>query len=274
MTELQKKELELLEIFIKICEQLGLQYYLVCGTALGAAKYEGFIPWDDDIDVALPRRDYEEFLKRADEFLSENLFLQNYRTDPFFPHVYTKLRDSSTTYIEKDMAHLNINHGIAIDIFPLDGYPKSKVSRLMLRYRKKFLSWQFYCGLGDEAQPFKVRLRNRVFRLFGYHKRTAKSLGRLDKLISKYPTHTSEIWCNHGNWQGEREYAPHWHYGNGEIKIFEGIKAVIPENYDAYLTQKYEDWQKELPVNKQKSHHNILIFDTNRSYNDYRMPKH
>ena len=269
MTELQKKELELLEIFINICEQLGLEYFLVCGTALGAAKYEGFIPWDDDIDVALPRRDYEEFLKRSDEFLPEHLFLQNYRTDPLFPHVFSKLRNSATTYIEKDMSHLNINHGIAIDIFPLDGYPKSKLSRLILRYRKKFLSWQFYCALGDEVQPFKVRFRNKIFRFFGFHKHTDRALGRLEKLISKYPTDFSEIWCNHGNWQGEREYAPRRHYGKGIIKTFEGLNAVIPENYDAYLTQKYGDWRKDLPKNKQKSHHNILIFDTNKPYNDY-----
>lgn len=270
MTELQKKERELLEIFIKICEQLGLKYYLVCGTALGAAKYEGFIPWDDDVDVALPRGDYQKFLKQAPQLLPKRLFLQNYRSDPHFPHVYTKLRDSGTTLIEKNMAHLNINHGIYIDIFPLDGYPEGKASRLWLKYRKKFLSWRFYCALADEDQPLKVRLRNKVFRFFGCHKRTAKALSRLEKLISKYPTDTSEIWCNHGNWQGEREYAPRWHYGKGIIKNFEGIDAVIPENYDSYLTQKYGDWRKELPPEKQKSHHNILICDTNKAYNEYR----
>ena len=65
MNELQQKEFELLKCFIEICEKLGLTYYLVCGSALGAVKYKGFIPWDDDVDVALPREDYEIFCSKA-----------------------------------------------------------------------------------------------------------------------------------------------------------------------------------------------------------------
>ena len=133
----------------------------------------------------------------------------------------------------------------------------------------EFLTWQFYCALNDEDQPVKVRFRNKIFRALGFHKRTAKALSKLDGLISKYSAKDSEIWCNHGNWQGEKEYAPRWHYGKGKIMTFEGLNAVIPENYDAYLTQKYDDWQREIPENEQKSHHNVLIFDTKKSYNSY-----
>lgn len=269
MTELQEKELELLKAFIDICEQLKLKYYLVCGSALGAAKYNGFIPWDDDIDVALPRDDYEKFLVEAPKYLTKNLFLQNYRTDPFFPHVFSKLRDSNTTFIENNMSHINMNHGVSIDVFPIDGYPKKKSEKLILRYKKKFLSWQFYCALGDETQPFKVRFRNKIFRIFGFHKRTFKPLARLDNLISKYNTCDSEIWCNHGNWQGELEYAPKCQYGNGVMAKFEGIDVRIPENYDAYLTQKYGDWRAELPKKDQKSHHNYFIIDLDKPYTEY-----
>ena len=269
MTELQEKELDLLKVFIDVCEHLGLDYYLVCGSALGTAKYNGFIPWDDDIDVALPRKDYEEFLKRANQFLPKNLFLQNYRTDASFPHVFSKLRNSATTYLEKNISHLNINHGIAIDIFPIDGYPKKEFEKILLRYKKKFLTWQFYCALGDKNQPFKVRFRNRIFRILGFHKHTARALARLDNLISKYSTCDSEIWCNHGNWQGELEYAPKWHYGNGTMAKFEGLDVRIPENYDAYLTQKYGDWRADPPKENRHSHHLITIIDINKSYTEY-----
>ena len=269
MTDLQKKELEILKVFLDICKKLKLNYYLVCGSALGAAKYNGFIPWDDDIDVALPRRDYEEFLRRANQFLPKNLFLQNYRTDPLFPHVFSKLCNSTTTFIEKDLAHLNINHGIAVDIFPLDGYPKKNFEKLLLKYKKKFLSWQFYCALGDKNQPFKVRFRNKFFRTLGFHRHTAKSLARLDNLISKYNTCDSEIWCIHGNWQGELEYAPKWHYGNGTMAKFEGLDVRIPENYDAYLTQKYGAWQKDPPKKDQKSHHSYCLIDLDKPYTEY-----
>lgn len=126
MTELQKKEFELLKYFIDICGKLNLRYYLVCGSALGAAKYKGFIPWDDDIDVAMPRDDYEVFLEKGSAFLPSYLFIQNYRTDPEFPMMMTKLRNSNTTFIEEMLKNIKMNHGVYIDIFPLDGYPKNK----------------------------------------------------------------------------------------------------------------------------------------------------
>ena len=207
MTELQEKEFELLKLFILVCSSLKLRYYLVCGSALGAVKYKGFIPWDDDIDVGMPREDYEVFVSKAQELLPENVFLQNYRTDKSFPHVFTKLRNSDTTLIEENMAHLNMNHGIFIDVFPLDGYPKNKQDARKLKWKKKILNWLQYCALKNTG-TLKIVLRNRFFRLLGYHKRTHKTLARLDALISKYKTEDSNIWCNHGNWQGELEYAP------------------------------------------------------------------
>ncbi len=77
MTELQRKEFELLSCLISICRTLGLRYYLVCGSALGAEKYKGFIPWDDDVDVALLREDYETLLRKAPGLLPDQMFLQN-----------------------------------------------------------------------------------------------------------------------------------------------------------------------------------------------------
>lgn len=100
MTELQEIEVGLLQQFLSICEKLNLTYYLVCGSALGAVKYGGFIPWDDDIDVALPRKDYERFCREAPELLPEWCFLQNYHSEPQYYLLGSKLRDSRTTYIE------------------------------------------------------------------------------------------------------------------------------------------------------------------------------
>ena len=144
MTDLQKAELAILKEFIRICDSLHLTYYLVCGTALGAAKYSGFIPWDDDIDVALPREDYEVFCAKAQEMLPSYLFLQNYKTDPRYPLFFSKIRDSRTTYIEKSFAHLPIHHGVYIDVFPLDGYPddceqQKKVEKAKRKYHLKRL---------------------------------------------------------------------------------------------------------------------------------------
>lgn len=136
MNELQKIEFDMLKEVVRVCSELKLTYYLVCGSALGAIKYRGFIPWDDDMDIALPRRDYEIFIKEAQALLPENLFLQNYHTEPSFPQIFSKLRNSETTYIEKSVSKLPVNHGVYIDIFPLDEYPSDRAEQKKTRKEK------------------------------------------------------------------------------------------------------------------------------------------
>ena len=268
MNEVQSKAQALLKCFVEICDKINVSYYLVCGTALGAVKYQGFIPWDDDIDVGLLRPDYERFLREAPKYLPEHYFLQNYRTDPAFPQPYTKLRDSSTTFIETNKAHLSINHGIYIDVFPLDGYPKEKKEQEKLEWKKRILSWQWGCALKGK-RSFIATIHCTVFRLLGCHKRTAKILKKYEQEISAYSIEEADVWCNHGNWQGKLEYADKRQYGQGAEAIFEGIKVRIPENFDAYLTQKYGDWRADLPEEQKKSHHFNLVTDAKRPYTYY-----
>ena len=161
MNELQKVEFDLLRYFIEICEKLNLNYFLVCGSALGAARHEGFIPWDDDMDVGMYREDYNKFMKLAPALLPEGIFLQNYKTDPKYPHVFAKLRNSNTTYIEKSAKDLDINHGIYIDIFPLDGYPENRSEQKKLAFLKKWYKLQL-------ASAFKLpdTLKGKLFLSF------------------------------------------------------------------------------------------------------------
>lgn len=268
LNQTQKVLLELLEVFIGICEEYDLTYYLVAGSALGAVKYQGFIPWDDDVDVAMPREDYERFLQLAPAKLPQWCFLQNYKTDPAFPHVFTKLRNSNTTFIERGMAKLPINHGMYLDIFQMDGYPTQAKEIRKLELQKKILAWKQYCAL-DGSKNWKVRLRRPFMRLLGYHKRTARTLAQLDRLIGQYSLEDSELWCCHGNRQGKLEYAPRWHYGKGVTATFEGLTVRVPEQFDPYLTRKYGNWREELPSEQQKSHHQCLVCDAKRPYTEY-----
>lgn len=270
MTDLQKVEFDLLCEFIKICEKLDLKYYLVCGTALGAVKYGGFIPWDDDVDVALTREDYRVFCEKAQELLPEYVFLQNYKTDPAFPAFYTKLRDSRTTYIEKSVREIPINHGVYIDVFPLDGYPENEKEIKQLEIKKRKLKLKLSCAFSFNAQQsLKAKMFLNAERLLGYHKRTEKTAEKIEKLISAYPIAPSKLWCNHGNWQGKLEYAPKEQYGEGAFAEFEGLKVRVPEKYDEYLTQKYGDWRADLPKEDQVGHHYYEICDLERSYKEY-----
>lgn len=267
MNAIQRKVFQLFQIFVQICDQLQLEYFMVCGSALGAVKYGGFIPWDDDIDVGLYREDYKRFCEEAPRLLPNQIFLQNYNSDPAFPAIYSKLRDSSTTCIEKSVAELNINHGVSLDIFPLDGYPKKRSEQYMLEIRKrlfvKLLS--IPCIRDEHCKELIVK----PLRDLGWGKHTARIAEMYTSLVSVWPVQDSNIIANHGNWQGTLEYHRKEVYGCGSIGLFEGKKVRLPEESESYLRQKYGDWHEDPPIESQKSHHRYLLVDLKRSYTDY-----
>lgn len=268
MNDLQKVEFELFKVFKETCEKLNLNYFLVCGSALGAARHGGFIPWDDDMDVGMYRDDYNKFMEQAPKLLPEGLFLQNYKSDPKFPHIFAKLRNSNTTYIEKSTAHLNINHGVYIDIFPLDGYPDEPAEQKKLARLKSLYVRQLTCGC-KLPPTWKGKLSVSCFRLLGYHRRTAKIAAKYEAHISKYSVKKSKVICNHGTWYGKRDFISADFYGNGTDIICEGISARAPEKCDEYLTALYGDWRTPPPPEKQKGHHYYEICDIEKPYTYY-----
>ncbi len=268
MNQLQQIEFDLLKAFIDVCGKLGLRYYLVCGTALGAVKYGGFIPWDDDVDVALCREDYRIFCEKAQAYLPEGVFLQTFETDPQYPCIFAKLRNSKTTYIEKSCQNISMNHGVYIDIFPLDGYPRSGAAQKKLE-RRKFLYKLLISSVFEGECSSKIKLLRKCFRAFGVHKRTAKILSGYEAMISSHAVAESSVLCNHGNWQGKLDYSPKEELGQGITVEFEGIPVIVPENYDTYLTRKYGNWQEDPPIQEQIGHHFYTIMDLQKAYTEY-----
>lgn len=118
--EVQNKLLLILIEFDRICRRHKIKYSLEGGTLLGAVKYKGFVPWDDDIDVIMERKEYERFLQICKKELHKDFFLSNNRTVRHFPLNYSKLHMNRTLYIQESTAHLKIPQGLFIDIFPLD----------------------------------------------------------------------------------------------------------------------------------------------------------
>ncbi len=269
MTKLQEKELELLKIFLDICDKLKLEYYLVCGSALGAVKYKGFIPWDDDVDVALPRPDYEKFLAEAPSMLPQWVFLQNYRTDPHYPGMGSKLRNSNTTFIEEEASKIPMHHGIFIDVFPLDGYPEGKKAQAAFEKKK----WQHYRKRYTALIPFwhkdlGLTLRSAARRFLGLYSETAKACRAAEELALENDVMQSKIWCNFANSMQKSEYFPREVYGKSHMAEFEGLLVRVPEEYHTYLTQKYGDYSKDPPLNQQVASHGQIV-DLEKPYTEY-----
>ena len=123
LRELQLVELEILLEVDRVCRENGIEYFLDGGTALGAVRHGGFIPWDDDIDIGMTRENYEKFLEIAPEKLKNDYFLQTRKTDKKAPYMYAKVRKNGTVFMEWNKRNLDMHHGIYIDIFPYDNVP-------------------------------------------------------------------------------------------------------------------------------------------------------
>ena len=268
MNELQKIEFDLFICFDSICQKLNINYFLLSGSALGAVRHAGFIPWDDDLDVGMFRDDYNKFIEMAPKFLPEYMFLQNYKSDPAFPLAFSKLRNSNTTFIETALANFNMNHGIYIDIFPLDGYPNTASEQKQLKRKKRNYRRKLLCGF-DMPRGLKGGALAWVLRVLGYHKKTAKILAAYEAYISKYSVKDSDIICSHGNRYGEKDYIPKDCYGEGTLLEFEGVRVRIPEKYDEYLMRLYGDWRTPPPVDERKEIHQCKHVDTKKSYQNY-----
>ena len=275
MTGLQNAEFEILKEYIGVCEKLGLTYYLVCGSALGAVKYGGFIPWDDDVDIALPRPDYDILTEKAGELLPEHMFLQNYLTDPDYPLLSSKLRNVNTTYIEKNLADFDIVHGVFIDVFPIDGMPDGEAEQK--KYMKKLRSFE---RRRTANQPRKkqgsgrIGLRSLMIyyynRLTGAYKDTSKVMERFSGFLRSFPPEESKIWCVHHEEREFWAFNPAEWYGEGSDAVFEGLEVRIPEQYDLYLTKRYGDWRADLPDDQKTGHHYYTVCDLDLPYAEYK----
>ena len=262
MTELQKIELEILKSFIEVCKKLDLRYYLICGSALGVVKYGGFIPWDDDIDVALPRPDYNIFIEKGQMYLPQKYFLQSYKNEKGLAIISAKIKDSTTTYIEKDHCHLkNINHGVFIDVIPLDFY-KAGDGEFIKRFERFNRCRRVHLKSPEAYKNVIKSCLKPFFNIRRYY-------GDFEKYLSCPDHNTYPYYCNLHNAKNNNTFLSVEIYGKGVVAKFEGIDVIIPEKYDEYLTAYYGDWRADLPEEQKVGHHYYEIMDLERPYTDY-----
>lgn len=275
MQGLKEKELEMLKHFIDICEKYRLRYFLVEGSCLGAVRHKGFIPWDDDIDVGMPRGDYDKFLSIAQAELPNNFFLQNHCTDKEYPMSFSKIRNSDTTFIEKSLQNCDINHGIYIDVFPLDGFTSNCIKKVFFIIKKYLLSFRIsYLFVFEKKTPKKYTFRyfiKKVVKIISkvVYPDIKKAVLKRDEHYRKYKYDASKLVANHSSPYEQKEVMPKEFYGDGIDGVFEGINVKIPKNYDAYLSTLYGDYIELPPEEKRIGHHYHTILDCKKSYREY-----
>jgi lipopolysaccharide cholinephosphotransferase len=272
---LQSKEIAMLAAFARICESHRLRYFLIGGSALGAVRHGGMIPWDDDIDVGMPRADYEKFVAVAPRELPENLFLQTSRSDSAYPLGFAKIRDSSTTFIESKLAHLQINHGIFIDIFPLDGCPGPKVARLYkaaISLLNAAIFRRFHIDVGQSKKTIKGLVFDMLAGIASRIAPVAVLQAMLDRIARSRDYDRSDLVINWFGAYGLREAVPSGFFGAGTLVAFDGLSVTIPGRPDDFLRAIYGDYMKLPPVEKRVSHHGTDAFDAFSAYYIHRVP--
>ena len=264
LRKLQKIEKAILEKVVEICNYLNIQYFLVSGSMLGAVRYEGFIPWDDDIDIAMFRPDYDRFLQCAQDLLPEYYFLQTHYTDPEYFCSFAKIRDCRTTFVEKSMMHKRINHGVYIDIFPLDGFPMKSYERAIFLINNKIYNLRLSRDNYSPKRSLKWRLGAFVASILCPS--LEKAWQKRDALYRSIPVETAEMISNLGNAWGKKEIMERSVFRTGIVKSFEGLEVTIPIDYDIYLTKLYGDYMTPPSEENRIPHHYCLLCDLENSY--------
>lgn len=270
-------EMDLLETLMGVCEEYNLKCWVLAGTMLGAVRHKGFIPWDDDIDVALPRKDFDRLVEIAPSVFKGKYFLQTPRTDRQYYSSTIRLRNLETTAIvlsQWDSVNKEeSNQGIFLDIFPLDGWPKDekKQARLIKKvyfYNKLFL---------DRIYLKPINYRERIIKFFNkayfmVHNYSAE-LDRFDKICSKYNGNSTETAYIARGKVKNSGYRYVWTSEETKQTIrlpFEDITVPVPLGYRSCLEKRYGDYMAFPPISERgKWHEDSIFFDPDKAYYEY-----
>ena len=268
--EMQIMLLDMLKWFHGFCEENKITYYVLGGTMLGAIRHNGYIPWDDDIDLGIPREDYNRLLTNKARFFSkeDRYALESYLDGDWrFDYANAKLYDTSTTLIENRRTRLK--RGIFLDIFPLDGAGDNK-NEIDANYGSIKRNLELLAVRSSAVRKGRNWWKNLMVRIFSIlpyrfynnHKLISDinircGLKRFDEC--EYAGNLIGIYKN-------REIMPRSYFGKPTLYNFEDIKVYGPEQYDEYLTHLYGDWRQLPPIDKQVSHHDFIELNLHKSY--------
>lgn len=242
---LQLDELTVLEELDRICKKHGLRYFLTAGTLLGAVRHKGFIPWDDDIDVAMPREDYDRLAKLCEREgeLAEGFFYQSEKTERLHTFFFAKIRKDGTEVTEHLLEGVDIHNGCYVDIFPLDKCPKipalAKLYFKTIQMLNCAIISKVSADFKDEYKPF-TRFVFKCVRLLPFG--ALRALRRFVRWFYSVFS-TGKLWCTVAGSHGfpRESYLPGW-FGGEVMLEFEGKEYPAPIGYKELLTNMYGDY--------------------------------
>ncbi len=266
---LQTIQLDILRTTTEILQKHGINIFLVAGSCIGAVRHGGFIPWDDDIDVGLMRTDYEKAREILIEELPEGYTWCDHLTEKEYPYNFGKVRKDNTAFVHGGDAHLNIHHGIYIDVFPHDFVSADleefrsalkKVKKLKQKIDLKCMSYKKH----GKFRPIWQLLPIAVAHLLVNKQKTQNKLDAFIKKIDE--AKETEYICNYFGIYGERERIRRDWFDKGKEVMFETVSATIPSDYDRYLSHLYGDYMTPPPKEKRVSHHDAVFMSTTEEY--------
>jgi len=250
---LQMQDLEILREFQRICEAHSLRYYLGSGTLLGAVRDKGFIPWDDDVDVEMPRPDYDRFSRLCATDLAPGFSWHTYLTDRKYPFMWGKLMRDDTELRQGPTAHLDIQQSIYIDVWPLDGISNGRLSEQIQRGFHKWSQIRLSADLirpglrGLVARSWKLVPRRLVVTLCEW---SARHFSYESCRIVAHPR---------ALYGYRKECMPREWFGDAVPQQFEDMTLPGPARWHEYLTHVYGDYMTPPPEAQRMSRHESTI---------------
>ena len=257
LDKLHKVELEMLDKFKEICDKYHFNYSLASGTLLGAIRHKGFIPWDDDVDVLMPRPEYEEFLKVAPKKLGDKYFLDCFEYNEDYHLQFAKIKKNGTIFDEEKAHHMNNHKGIFIDIFPeevlYDNVKKSYYIAVISRIIGSTVNVKCkICKIKDTRHKIAVAILSLL---------PQKTLMRFQrKIVTTNKNKESNYYgCYFGVYPFMHEVIKKEDFLPTIEVTFEGKKYKAMNNYDSYLSNLYGDYMKLPPKEKRVNHMPLKI---------------